>query len=127
MATGVSGDEDDPWEQIVQPVYDDVVRQLRPTWSGLLDKLHAKRLINHEEMEVLDGLPTEHERTRALVLKMMPYKFGKQESFRLFYRILAQCESHQSVLRLLQQSAAAVPHTKYSSGIYHTHCSIHSC
>lgn len=127
MATGVSSDEDDPWQQIVQPVFDNLVSQLRPKSSGLMDKLYAKRLITHEEMEVLDDLPTEYERTRALLLKMLPFKFGKQKSFHLFCRVLAQNESHHSVLRLLQRSAATVPPTERSSGRYHMQSSMHSC
>ena len=90
----------DPWNGSVRKKIPDLVKELRPVSSGLLDMLYAEHVINREEFFKLKTLDSEEERARELLTTSLPSK-GPQ-SFDIFCDQLARCEGQGHVVDIIR-------------------------
>jgi hypothetical protein len=90
----MSSDESGPWETILVPKLDEVVRTLQ---TGLiLDKLRAKYLVSCEEYQELRSL-NDYEGARSLLNSILPKK--GERSFETFCNILLNTSGQDHIVK----------------------------
>ena len=63
---------DQRWENVVKPVFSDIVQVLDPL--ALRDRLYSNDLVTREEFQRLSHLHTKEEMTRMLLVDILPRK-----------------------------------------------------
>ena len=103
----------DPWADIVQPKFEELLTEFKP--SLLLKKLFSKMLLTRDEFTKLRSIKDEEEAAIDLLIEILPNKQHQHDAFRKFLSLLRSVPEQSHVADLLEKSDSGSTQTPHCS------------